>query len=423
MLYMKFINAWFIAAFLSGLGFTQATVTSATVPITLDHNRVIIDVYLPLPDGTKTRVRGWVDTGNPDLWMSEKLAKEVGLEFTGEPQPALAGKQRMAQAPKEMSVGNLTLSLSGIKDAHVMLERESIGPGTSAEINLPAKVLRSYDVVVDYPNRELTLATPGATRFEGTPTKATVSSETGLVSLPAGVDGEKQNAVLDLGATVSFLWSDVMERLRKAHPQWAHMVGAVGPANLWGLDEEPQWELLRIPQMSFGATELTSVVAAAFPKEYKEMMEKRVGLPTLGLIGADALLNYKVGIDYAHSTAYFQQTSKYMPPGIDVVGLILRPEADEHYTVLGVADYAGKPSVPEVKPGDRLLSVDGGRATGATMGQVWSLLEGSPGTIRTLVLERDGTQFTVKAPVREFLPAISHKASRRASQKQSSAPR
>ncbi len=40
---------------------------SATVPITLDHNRVVIDVYLPLPDGSTKRVRGWVDNGNPDF--------------------------------------------------------------------------------------------------------------------------------------------------------------------------------------------------------------------------------------------------------------------------------------------------------------------------------------------------------------------
>ncbi|MGB8832843.1 MAG: hypothetical protein WCC95_11875, partial [Candidatus Sulfotelmatobacter sp.] len=34
---------------------------SVTVPITLDHDRIVIDVYLPLPDGSTKRVRGWVD--------------------------------------------------------------------------------------------------------------------------------------------------------------------------------------------------------------------------------------------------------------------------------------------------------------------------------------------------------------------------
>jgi C-terminal processing protease CtpA/Prc len=111
-------------------------------------------------------------------------------------------------------------------------------------------------------------------------------------------------------------------------------------------------------------------------------------------------------MDYAHATVYFSQGSKYTPPGIDVVGLTLRPEADGRYTVIGIADYNGAPSVPEVKSGDVLVMVDGARVSGGTMGQAWSLLGGSPGDTRTLIMERDGKQFTVKAPVRRFLPAV-----------------
>ena len=44
--------------------FAQAPPNPVTVPITLDHNRIVIDVYLPLPDGTRKRVRAWVETGN-----------------------------------------------------------------------------------------------------------------------------------------------------------------------------------------------------------------------------------------------------------------------------------------------------------------------------------------------------------------------
>lgn len=401
---MKVIGILFVTA-LSCAALGQ-NAKSTTVPITLDHNRIIIDVHIGLADGTDRRVRGWVDTGNPDLWMSERLANKVGLQLTGEPQPALAGQKRLAPAPKEITVGTLTLPLSGVKEAQVMLNRESIGPGTSAEINLPSTVLRNYDVVIDYPNRELTLSVLGSAKFEGGQTKAVINSENGLVLLPAAIQGHKGNAVVDVGATVSFLWSDLVKTLRAEHSGWPHMVGAVGPANLWGVDEEPSWEVIRVGGVRIGAAELNDVIAASFPEKYKESEEKRTGLETIGLLGADALLNYKVGIDYAHSTVYLEQTSKYKSPGIDVVGLILRPETDEHYTVIGVAEYEGKPSVPDVKAGDKLISVDGGRATGATMGQVWSLLEGSPGTVRTLVLERDGKQFTVKAPVREFLPRI-----------------
>jgi hypothetical protein len=181
------------------------------------------------------------------------------------------------------------------------------------------------------------------------------------------------------------------------------MTGAVGPANLWGLDDEPSWTLLRIPWVEFGGTTLTNVLAASFPGDNMDWFEKRAGTSSIGVIGADALLNYKVGLDYAHSAAYFDQTSKFNFPDMDVVGLVLRPDPDGRYTIIGVADYRGEPSVPGVQKGDVLLTVDGGRATGATMGQVWSLLSGSPGTTRTLVVQRGEKQITVPAKVVSFL--------------------
>src|SRR5689334_17735337 len=272
---MRFTPSVLFAVLASFMAIGQQAPKSATVPITLDHNRIIVDVFLMMPDGAKTRVRAWLDTGNPDLWMTERLARKLGLELTGDAQPAVAGQQRTALAPKEITIGNMAIPLSGIKDAHVTLGRESIGPGTSAEINLPSRVLRDYDVVVDYPNRELTLASPGNTRFEGAASKAIINSESGIVVLPAEIAGQKQNAILDLGATVSFLWGDIVDDLHKRHPQWPHMVGSVGPVNLWGLDQEPQWQVLRIPELGFGSAKLSNVVASSLPQEFRAVIEKR----------------------------------------------------------------------------------------------------------------------------------------------------
>jgi S1-C subfamily serine protease len=132
---------------------------------------------------------------------------------------------------------------------------------------------------------------------------------------------------------------------------------------------------------------------------------QRAGAETSGLIGGSALLNYRAGIDYAHATVYFDERGSYAAPGIDVVGLTLRPELDGRYTVIGVPEYQGKPAVPDVKAGDVLISIDKVPAKGGTMGQIWSLLGGSPGDTRVLKLEREGKPFSVNATVRRFLPA------------------
>jgi hypothetical protein len=400
---MKLASAFSTAILMTASAVAQVSPKSATVPITLDHNRVIIDVYFPMPDGSKSRVRGWVDNGNDDMWITESLAKKLNLQFTGETRESKGTKVRMVQPPPQLLVGNMAIELKDIKEAHGLLDGESIAPGTSAQINLPATVLRNYDVLVDYPNREFTIAASGTHHFTGKPTKAFVNPANGLMQIASAVQGEKRNLGLDVGASVTLISNTSLSNWIKAHPQWPHMTGAVGPANLWGLDDEPNWTLLRIPKVEFGSATLTSVLAASFPGDNMDWFEKRAGTSTIGLIGADALLNYKVGLDYAHSTVYLGQTSKFMFPDMDVVGLVLRPEPDGHYTILGVADYQGKPSVPELQKGDVLLTVDGGRATGATMGQVWSLLSGRPGTVRTLVIERGEKQMTVQAKVVSFL--------------------
>ncbi len=113
------------------------------------------------------------------------------------------------------------------------------------------------------------------------------------------------------------------------------------------------------------------------------------------MLGSEALLNYRVGLDYAHSTVYFDIGRMFDLPDFDVVGLILRPEDDGRFTILGIADYEGKPSVPQgedgVQAGDHLVAVDGIPVRGSTLGQVWSMLGGEPGKERTLTVERAGT--------------------------------
>ena len=390
-------------ALFAAVGTAQTAPTSTTVPVTLDHNRIIIDVRFPLPDGSKKRVRAWVDNGNTEMWITGDLAKTLALGPAGD-----AGKDSRVvpmQPPKDIIIGGFTIHPEDVKQVKAAMGFASVAPGSSAEITIPSTILRHYDVLVDYLNRELTLASAGTMRFEGDSAKVMLNPQNGLIQVASTLAGEKRNLALDLGASWSFISSAVFEKLRKTNPAWPHMTGAVGSANMWGSAEEARWELLRIPSLQYGPLTLSEVGVASFSKDNMEFFEKRAGIPTAGLIGANALLNYRVGLDYAHETVYFQQTSKHRPPDMDVVGLVLKPETDGHYRVLGLADYEGKPSVADVRAGDVLVSVDGTPPTGGTMGQAWSLLGGSPGDVRTLVLDRGGKQFTVQATVRRFLSA------------------
>jgi len=374
-----------------------------TVPITLSHNRVVIDTNIPLSNGTMQRVRAWVDNGNPDLYMSQRLAEQIGSSISCD------GQLCSATAPAEVNIGGMTITLggripgAGIKTAKVPAGGASIAPGLGVDINIPSTVLSHYDVLIDFPDHKFTIGQPGSLKFNGVKAKAMVNAKTGLVQLPSKIENKKYNLGLDIGSSISFFSGELFDKLAADHPDWPHQTGAVGPANIWGLQDEPDWKLMRVDRVQYGEMYLTNVPVVDFPKDRMEYFEKRAGIPTAGLLGAEALKNYRIGFDYAHSLVYFDIGRTFNFPDFDVVGLILRPEDDGRFTLLGIADYEGKPSVADVQAGDELLSVDGIPVRGSTMGQVWLMLGGEPGKERRLGLGRGGKQFMVVATVRHFL--------------------
>ena len=136
-------------------------------------------------------------------------------------------------------------------------------------------------------------------------------------------------------------------------------------------------------------------------------------MATVGLIGSNVLLNYRVGLDYTRSTVYFDLGRTYKFPDFDLAGLVLRPEGDGRFTVLDVAEFEGKPSVDDARAGDLLLAVNDVPVTGSTMGQVWSMLSGKPGDEKKLTIGRAGKEFSVLATVRHFLPDVPDETSRK----------
>jgi hypothetical protein len=185
------------------------------------------------------------------------------------------------------------------------------------------------------------------------------------------------------------------------------MIGAVGPANISGESGELSWELMRVDRIQYGPLFFTNVAVVDTPKDRTALFEKHAGIATFGLVGANALINYRIGFDYAHSAVYFDIGRLFNFPDFDVIGLILRPEDDGRFIIVGIADFDGRPSVLQgeegVQAGDHLVAVDGIPVPGSTLGQVWSMLGGEPGKERVLTVERGGKTFTIAARVQHFL--------------------
>lgn len=379
----------------------QSEPKSVTVPAVIDHNRVVINVDLPLPNRATERVRAWVDNGNPDLYLSRRLATVLGLAVKCD------DKECSAPPPAEVVVGGMTIPLSGVTQAKIPLKPVNaasvLAPGMNVEITLPSSILRHYDVLIDFPGRKFSIGRPGTIVFRGPSGKVQVNSENGLIQVPSQIENKKYNLALDIGASISFLSEELFDKLAAAHADWPHMTGAVGPANMWGLDDETKWKVMRMDRVQYGPLFLANVVVVDFPKDRMEYFAKRAGVATAGLLGSNALLNYRVGLDYAHSMVYFEFGRMFNFPDFDVIGLMLRPDDDGRFTILGVADFEGKPSVDGVQAGDYLVTVDGIPVQGSTMGQVWNMLRGTPGQQRKLSIERGGREFNIAAAVQHFL--------------------
>ncbi len=373
---------------------------SVTVPAVIDHGRVILSAEISLPGGSTQTIRAWVDNGNPDLRLSRRVATLLGLKVSCD------DKECSAPPPEGITIGGMTIPLGDVKQAKIPLRAVNaaavLALGMKAEINLPSSVLRHYDVLIDFPERKVTIGTPGSIHFNGVSAKVQIDPETGVISVPSKIENKKYDLELDLGQSLSFLSADLFDTLAAAHPNWPHITGAVGPADEWGNDLVKQ-KVMRLDRLQFGPLFLVDVAVGDWTKDKMDFPGEVAALAGSGRLGSQALQNYRVGIDYAHSMVYFDIGRLATLPDFDVVGLILRPDENGEYTILGVADFEGKPSVDGVQAGDRLIAVNDIAVAGATMGQVWSILGGTPGQERKLTLERSGKQFDVMAPVRHFL--------------------
>jgi hypothetical protein len=364
----------------------------------LDQGRVVVDVDLPLPDGSTERVRGWVDNGNPDLTMNRRVASLLGLNVVCNGQ-ICSGTPKSPDVALEIAIGGMKIVLSqvGEKTKEIRIAATpALAPGMSAEMNIPSTVLRNYDVLFNFPDREFTIGLPGLLKFNGVKDKMLLNAD-GLIRIPSKMENKNHDLGLDLGSSINFLSTELFDKLSSAHPDWPHMTGAVGPFNTGESSSESNWRLMRVDRVQYGPLFLTDVAVTDFPSD------RSIGFATAAVLGYEALMNYRVGLDYAHSTVYFDIGRTVRFPDFDVAGLILRPEGDNAFTIAGLADFDGKPSVAGVQTGDHLVAVGDTPVADLTLGEVWALLEGSPGQERKLTVERAGKQFTVIAKVQHFL--------------------
>ena len=386
-----------LAAF-SGLVASEVTEPrSATVAMSLDHNRMTVEIAFTRVDGSPRPARAWVDTGGTTVMVAEPLARELGVDLSA--MPAGSEKPYASKTPvPPMSLGGILLDIENMNFA-VRSGRFAM-PGVQAECVLPARCLRRLHVVFDYPARQLTVARPGVLTPAGTAVPCRVNPETGLFMVETMIDKDKVALGVDTGSAGTWLSDKLTAAWLARHPDWPRAVGAAGSTNFFGFPFETQGALLGLPALMIGSMPVGQEIAVlGLDQGIFDWYSQKSAAPVAGFLGAELIARFRLEVDFPGQMTWWQPGPPSAVRDLDIVGLCLRADGDGSFTVAGVVRHDGQPLVSGVLAGDKLLRIDALEVANATMGAVIDALRGKPGAVRVLLLERAGKRITIRATV------------------------
>ncbi|MHB8425482.1 MAG: hypothetical protein ACYDB9_10085 [Gammaproteobacteria bacterium] len=367
----------------------------ATVPMVLEDHRPYVNFQLTGPDGRTVTAHFYVDTGGGAIVFTTALAQRLGIKPAGNPLREEGGELVPARIP-EFSLGRMKLVLTGVQ-AYIVMQAAGGLQGTDAEGGFPARALRHYQVILDYPGRKFTVAAPGALKPAGTPVN-TYIGEAGMPVVTASVDGKSHDFLLDSGGTYCMISAVALDAWGKRHPQWPQVKGAYGPADMLTGAGETGFTMLRVGALQWGPFTLTDVGTVSRPAgAYERFMSRIAGKPVIGSIAGNVLQGFRVDIDYPHGQVYLSRVPGIHDAPLDMVGVTLEL-GKSGYVVAGTA-----PGVTAIHKGDRLLRVGTLDAQTATLAEILRALQGKVGTHKNLLIERGGQRLEIQARVRPIL--------------------
>ena len=369
---------------------------SATVPLYVESNRPFIDLEFTRPDKSIRKARFWVDTGGGGFIMVEPLARDLGLKFGSV--MSEGGSQFATTDSPVARIGNVSLNLEGARTM-VAIGESSMMPGVPAEGLLPGHVLMRYHIVFDYPGGKFTISTPGKVTPRGSALPSPINQRSGFPRIEAKIGGQTYGFLLDTGASFTMVSQEMLDKWGADHPDWPRVKGAVGAANMGLGAMEAEGKMMRVPRFEISTFQVTGAAVVSRPKgTFERYMSQMMTAPIIGAIGGNILKTFRVEIDYANGTAYLEKKAKADPHDLDVVGITLLPKRDGTYSVAAISEQSNQ-AFQAARRGDRLVNVGALKVTGASIARVIDSLRGKPGETRLLLLERNGKQFEVRAPI------------------------
>lgn len=382
---------------------------------TLQHVTIDGAILMTLPiRGAERDTTGvfLLDTGAGYLALDESFAAAIGMRSRSigdatmrlltQPVPRL----QLGRFSRDRIEPVLTLDLSGVRAA---TDRPVVGL-------LGAELFRDDALVIDDARGELLLVRGGersGSRDAVTRSLARLSNVIGPEAMPmryerigdgkiavkARIPGVRDtlHLIVDTGATKTVFFERALARAGHPERAWTSLKGLRSPT-LYG---DTPLQLVRVPRLTLlGAERPLSVDqmdAGIIQGGLAEALNRALEREMAGLLGFSFTRRFRLVIDFRERVLWWAPRSV----GTDLrefehssVGLQLgRDRAD--IRVLSVA--SGSPAARAgVRIGDRLIAVDGIPVEGLALEQVGMRLEGRPGSIVRLGLQRGARAFERK---------------------------
>ncbi|KPM24386.1 hypothetical protein AAJ72_01010 [Citromicrobium sp. RCC1885] len=326
-----------------------------TIPIRLTDDRVLIDCLLN-GQGPWPLV---VDTGGSVGLMEQAMVDRLGLKTVGKSPLGLIGAHRVYDMVlvDELSLGGVVRQAGALFAAtdHVNFIEDAVG-------SLAAGVVTTMDSELDFDASQLRLYPSGApdrsdwTRVEDAFVLEGNRYGSSWMFAPVTIGGQAFPIGLDTGSPTELRLSG--EALEKS-----------------GLWDSPRWtpgspdgkaRIVRVPEIGFGGTILTDLIATLTPKSPWSYFEH-------GLVGLPILRRFDIATRPATKELFLHRNALPKPaPEYNRAGMwIDRAGKDVKVAVVGPGSPA---AVAGIVPGDRLVGADFQGLIAAMQGPAGSVL-------------------------------------------------
>src|SRR5580704_2362468 len=173
----------------------QPSAQSVSVPMSLEGNAPIVTLTFRRPDGSVRTARFIFDSGGGAIILNEGLATEIALKPEGSG-ISEEGQQYRAMDVPAASIGGMPLDM-GTSKAFMHLGLASFTNRDSVEGLLPGKALERYQVVLDYPRRQLSVGAPGSIPHRGEKLPCLYIASSGHPRVDVEIGGASYGFLLD----------------------------------------------------------------------------------------------------------------------------------------------------------------------------------------------------------------------------------